>query len=130
MGKERRVMDEIVIALMSGPQDGAVLTFEAALDSGQPTELTIGRREGCDVCLSYDSQVSREHARLTYDGETFWLEDLDSTNGSYVDDIRIKERTEVQAGQLFRIGRTWLRVEPIARFTPFHDFDDDNDLPF
>jgi hypothetical protein len=33
-------------------------------------------------------------------------------------------------GQLFRIGRTWLRVEPLARFTPFHDFDHDDDLPF
>lgn len=123
-------MDEIIIALMSGPKDGDVITINTLLDSDEPVEMTIGRREGCDVCLSYDSQVSREHARLTYDGETFWLEDLDSTNGSYIEDIRIKERTELEAGQLFRIGRTWLRVEPLARFTPYHDFDHDDDLPF
>ena len=115
---------------MSGPKDGDIITISTLLDSGDPVEMTIGRREGCDVCLSYDSQVSREHARLTYDGDTFWLEDLGSTNGSYVEDIQIKERTEVEAGQLFRIGRTWLRVEPVARFTPFQDFNGDGDLPF
>jgi pSer/pThr/pTyr-binding forkhead associated (FHA) protein len=123
-------MDEIVVALMSGPKDGDVITINTLLDSGDTVEMTIGRREGCDVCLSYDSQVSREHARLTYDGDTFWLEDLGSTNGSYIEDIRIDERTELEAGQLFRIGRTWLRVEPLARFTPFQDYDDNDDLPF
>jgi pSer/pThr/pTyr-binding forkhead associated (FHA) protein len=123
-------MDEIVVALMSGPKDGDVITINTLLDSDEPVEMTIGRREGCDVCLSYDSQVSREHARLTFDGDTFWLEDLGSTNGSYIEDIRIDERTELEAGQLFRIGRTWLRVEPLARFTPIQDFDDDDDLPF
>lgn len=123
-------MDEIAVALMSGPKDGDVITINTLLDSDDPVEMTIGRREGCDVCLSYDSQVSREHARLTYDGDTFWLEDLGSTNGSYVEDIRIKDRTEVGAGQLFRIGRTWLRVEPTAHFTPFQDFNDNGDLPF
>jgi pSer/pThr/pTyr-binding forkhead associated (FHA) protein len=119
-------LDEIAIALMSGPQDGTVLTFETLLDSDEPTEITIGRREGCDVCLNYDSQVSREHALLVFDGEHFWLEDTNSTNGTYVGDEKISERVEVQPGELFRVGRTWLRVERVAHFTP----PDDNDLPF
>jgi len=119
-------VDEIVIALMSGPQDGAVLSFETLLDSDEPTEITIGRREGCDICLSYDSQVSREHAMLIYDGERFWLEDMKSTNGTFVGEEKITDRTEVFPGQLFRVGRTWLRVEPVINFTS----SDMSDLPF
>ncbi len=119
-------MDEIVIALMSGPQDGAVLTFETLLNSGEPTEITIGRREGCDISLSYDSQVSREHAMLIYDGEQFWLEDTKSTNGTFIGEEKITERTEVFPGQLFRVGRTWLRIEPMITFTS----SDMDDLPF
>ncbi len=119
-------MEQIEVALMSGPQDGAVLTFERLLDSEEPIVISIGRREGLDICLSYDSQVSREHAVLIYDGETFWLEDRQSTNGTYVGDTKITGRVEIQPGQLFRIGRTWLRVEPSTNFVPL----DENDLPF
>lgn len=119
-------MAEITIALMSGPKDGAVLTFETLVNSDRPTELTIGRREGCDVCLSYDSQVSREHAVVVYDGDMFWLQDLDSTNGTFVDDDRIEGREPIAPGQLFRVGRTWLRIEPLGQFGP----PDIDDLPF
>lgn len=118
-------MDEIVIAVMSGPKDGDSLTFHTLLDSSQPVELTIGRREGSDVCLSYDSQVSRDHARLLCDGTRFWLEDQHSTNGSFIGDEKITGRAELEPGQLFRIGRTWLRVEPAIQFSTSSD-----DLPF
>lgn len=118
-------MDEIAIALMSGPQDGAVLSFETRIESDE-TEITIGRREGCDVCLNYDSQVSREHARVLYDGEQFWLEDTNSTNGTFLGDDKINGRISVQPGDLFRVGRTWLRIETLPNFTT----SDDNDLPF
>ena len=118
--------DEVVIAFMSGPKDGSTLTFDAPLDPNMPIELTIGRRDGCDVCLSYDSQVSREHAVLIFDGEKFWLEDAQSTNGTFIEDDKTEGRVEILPGQLFRVGRTWLRVEPMARFAPLEP----DDLPF
>lgn len=110
---------------MSGPRDGDVLTFHALLDSGRPAEVTIGRRETCDVCLSYDSQVSRDHAIVVYDGLSFWIEDRGSTNGTFVEDQKIAGRTLIEPGQLFRVGRTWLRVEPVAQFSTTS-----GDLPF
>jgi pSer/pThr/pTyr-binding forkhead associated (FHA) protein len=119
-------MDEIAITFMSGPQDGAVLSFETPQENDDPTALTIGRREGCDVCLNYDSQVSREHALITVEDGHFWLEDTNSTNGTFVRGEKINERVEIQPGELFRIGRTWLRVEPTTSTT---DIDDEN-LPF
>jgi pSer/pThr/pTyr-binding forkhead associated (FHA) protein len=118
-------MDEIVIALMSGPKDGETLSFQTLLSVSKPIEISIGRREGCDVCLSYDSQVSREHARIVYDGHAFWLEDNHSTNGTFIEDQKITGRAALEPGQLFRIGRTWLRVEPILQFNITS-----GDLPF
>lgn len=121
-------MDEIVIALMSGPQDGAILSFETVAEGDEPTELTIGRREGCDICLHYDSQVSREHAVLSLEKDTFWLEDTNSTNGTFVGDKKITGRVSIQPGELFRIGRTWMRVEVIGNLAALESSDDD--LPF
>jgi len=118
-------VDQIIISLMSGPKDGDMLTFETLLDSDEATDLSIGRREGCDICLNYDSQVSREHAVLSYDGQRFWLEDTRSTNGTFIGDEKLEGRSEVEPGQLFRVGRTWLRVEPVTSFES-----SDEDLPF
>jgi pSer/pThr/pTyr-binding forkhead associated (FHA) protein len=123
-------MDEIVVGLMSGPKDGDVLTFETLIGASTPLELTIGRREGCDVCLNYDSQVSREHALVIYDGEKFWLEDTGSTNGTFVDDERVEGRVEIRPGQMFRVGRTWLRIEPSLHLTPPDVGELPDDLPF
>ncbi len=106
-------MPQIAIEVMSGPRDGDVLHMDAA----EGMVLIIGRREDSDICLNYDNQVSREHASIVYDGKRFWLEDLRSTNGTFVGDMRITERVELRPGQLFRVGRTWLRLEPVS--TPF-----------
>ena len=105
-------MLHIAIGVMSGPRDGDVLHMDAAPDM----VLIIGRREDSDICLSYDNQVSREHASIVYDGQSFWLEDLRSTNGTFLGDTRITGRVEIRPGQLFRVGRTWLRLEPNAMF--------------
>lgn len=119
-------MDEILLTFMSGPKDGDIVSVQTLLDSGKPSEITIGRREGCDVCLNYDSQVSREHALVIYDGEFFWLEDTNSTNGTFIGEEKINNREKIKPGQLFRVGRTWLRVEPVAHYSPI----DDDSLPF
>lgn len=120
-------MSEITICLMSGPRDGDLFSFEVPPDAGRPTEISIGRREGCDICLSYDSQVSREHALVVVDGEQIWLEDTGSTNGTFIGDQRITGRAMLEPGQLFRVGRTWLVVLPASRFTTVGL---DDDLPF
>jgi pSer/pThr/pTyr-binding forkhead associated (FHA) protein len=109
---------------MSGPQDGKILRFEQP-ETGEERILNIGRREGCDIYLSGDNQVSRLHARLgcvslpvsdSGDGSqllTFWLEDATSRNGTFIekDTEPIKGRSNLRPGALFRIGRTWLRLD-------------------
>lgn len=117
---------EISITFMSGPYDGKKLTF-AQPEPGQERVLKIGRREGSDIHLSFDSQVSRTHALLGCVSQpttqsdasedshilTFWLRDNDSRNGTFVDkqDERIDNRVSLRPGTLFRIGKTWLRLD-------------------
>lgn len=116
---------EISVTFMSGPLDGKTLTFDQP-EIGEQRIITIGRRDTCDIHLGFDNQVSRLHARLgcvassVTDSDTnlpallsFWLEDSNSRNGSYIekDPEPITERVNLRPGILFRIGRTWLRLD-------------------
>ena len=47
-------------------------------------ELTVGRASGCQVALTDDSYVSQLHARIFRKDNRLWLEDLGSTNGTYL----------------------------------------------
>jgi pSer/pThr/pTyr-binding forkhead associated (FHA) protein len=99
----------ISVTLMSGPRDGDTFYFQPNTSS---LVITFGRREGCDICLSYDSQVSRLHAQVVFDDELFWLEDLGSRNGTFVFGEQLHGRIEIRPGVLFKVGRTWLRIDP------------------
>ncbi|MFN8527832.1 MAG: FHA domain-containing protein [Anaerolineae bacterium] len=121
---------EISVTFMSGPLDGKTMRFEQP-EVGDELVLHIGRREGCDIHMPFDNQVSRLHARLGCKSMpvtasesviepfilSFWLEDLDSRNGTFIERERapIKERISLRPGSLFRIGRTWMRLdEPMS----------------
>ena len=54
----------------------------------------IGRAEDSDICIQ-DANLSRYHARIERRGNAIWIQDLDSTNGVYLNDLRI------YASQLF-----------------------------
>lgn len=103
----------ISLTLMSGPRDGEILQFEPKPKDGEFV-LAIGRRENCDICMNYDSQVSRSHAHLTFTDDTVMLKDLGSRNGTFVDDVRLEGEIEIDYGKLFRIGRTWIRLDSLS----------------
>src|SRR3954467_12555459 len=65
---------------------------------------TIGR-EGCDVNLM-DPEVSRRHAAIRDQGGSLAIEDLGSTNGTYVNGTRITVVTALKAGDEVRLGNT------------------------
>lgn len=104
------VPTHVSITLMSGPRDGEMLRFVV---HGEGTAITLGRREDCDICLSYDSQVSRLHAQITFEGGRFWLEDLDSRNGTHLNGETIQTKAELLPNSTFRVGRTWLRFNSL-----------------
>ncbi|WP_162910066.1 FHA domain-containing protein [Aggregatilinea lenta] len=109
---------ELLIMVMSGPDDGRTITLNPERGDGFVAAdgtwtIVLGRREECDIGIPFDTQVSRQHAllRLTTD-QQIWLADASSRNGTYVGKTRIEEPTLVTPGELFRLGRTWLRIQP------------------
>jgi pSer/pThr/pTyr-binding forkhead associated (FHA) protein len=119
--------ESIIVRLMSGPEDGREIVLK--LPRGQEAAWSIGRSEDCAIALPYDPQVSRAHGRLlcTASDETLAdgpeaqrasplrlrLVDSGSRNGTYIGDRKLRnEAASLEPGELFRVGRTWLRVDP------------------
>jgi pSer/pThr/pTyr-binding forkhead associated (FHA) protein len=73
-------------------------------------ELTVGRSPGCGIPTSYDVYSSTIHARLFRSGNQLWVEDLGSTNGTYVNSERIARATRLVKGDLVQIGATVFEV--------------------
>ena len=69
--------------------------------SGETT--TIGRAVQCDVVVT-SKRVSREHARLLHDGWRVILEDLFSTNGTFLNDERLLAPAELRDGDQIKVG--------------------------
>jgi S1-C subfamily serine protease len=90
------------IEFRSGPRRGETVELDA--------RLVLGRDQGCDVALE-DEKASRRHTALTplADG-TVQVEDLDSTNGTYVDGSRIAGPTVLRPGGTLTIGDTHLAL--------------------
>ncbi|MBS2027204.1 MAG: sigma 54-interacting transcriptional regulator [Deltaproteobacteria bacterium] len=72
-------------------------------------EISLGKDEENQVVLD-DRFVSSFHARITRTGRGFWLRDLGSTNGTFVNGSRVRE-VEVEPGSAVRLGETELVLE-------------------
>jgi diguanylate cyclase (GGDEF)-like protein len=66
--------------------------------------VTLGRSNKCDIQIDQES-VSRAHSKITNAGRSVKIRDLGSTNGTYVNDELVEERTLVD-GDFIKIGRT------------------------
>jgi pSer/pThr/pTyr-binding forkhead associated (FHA) protein len=73
-------------------------------------ELTVGRSPGCGVPTTYDVYSSTLHARLFRRGEQLWVEDLESTNGTFVNSERITKPVRLGKGDLLQVGSTVFEV--------------------
>jgi pSer/pThr/pTyr-binding forkhead associated (FHA) protein len=61
--------------------------------------------------LSGDEFASARHARIELRGDGAWVQDLDSTNGTYVNGARVVGAQRVRGGDVLRVGETDLLVE-------------------
>ena len=82
----------------------AVLTWEGKRHEVSKRRVVIGRSKDADVQVT-DPNVSRRHAELRQEGATYWIVDLDSTNGVEVRGKRVK-RLKLEDGTRFTIGST------------------------
>ena len=84
----------------------AVLAWEGKRQELEKRRIVIGRSKDADVQVT-DPNVSRRHAEIRQEGATYWLVDLDSTNGVEVGGKRVK-RLKLEDGSRFTIGSTEL----------------------
>jgi hypothetical protein len=73
--------------------------------------LTVGRGGQNDLVLAGDDFASARHARIEARGDGVWVQDLDSTNGTYVNGSRVAGAERLEPGDVLRVGETDLRVE-------------------
>jgi hypothetical protein len=73
-------------------------------------EITVGRAAGCGVVLAEDTFVSQVHARVYRRSGDSYVEDLGSTNGTYVNGDRITEATRLRRGDRVQFGQTVAEV--------------------
>lgn len=72
--------------------------------------LTIGRSAAADVSIA-DQYVSHMHARILRRGAYYFVEDLGSTNGTFLNDIRVAGSAQLKVHDTLRMGQTVLRYE-------------------
>ena len=101
-------MDEkIVLRYTQGSKTGRVEQFP--LDRARTTGLTIGRESTCEIAFDADRDdlVSRTHSKIMVEGEnppSFWIGDLGSRNGTYVNKQRISSRVKLMPGDVVQLG--------------------------
>ena len=96
--------EAILLRVTAGPASGTVLTVRE--------ELQIGRQAPGDGKLGNDIEISRRHARVTREGRReFLIEDLGSTNGTFVNGERIAGARVLEPGDKLEMGDTKLTVE-------------------
>jgi pSer/pThr/pTyr-binding forkhead associated (FHA) protein len=71
--------------------------------------VTIGRAASCDLVVS-DNYVSNVHARIFAKDGAYWLEDLGSTNGTYVNRGKVSVPVAIGPGDEVRVGKATLEL--------------------
>jgi FOG: FHA domain len=92
----------VVLAVTGGPLAGTVLPLGTA-------PIIIGRSPDSALVLD-DTFSSSRHARLYVSDGQWWIEDLDSTNGTYIAGHKITAPTPLYPGQQIQIGKTTLEL--------------------
>ena len=106
-----------VRAARSGPRTGRLVVLKSAdLQQGEDFELdsaqlTIGRGGQNDISISTDEYASARHARFEPRQDGVWVQDLGSTNGTYLNGARLEHPRRLTQGDIVRVGETDLRFE-------------------
>jgi len=98
------------LIMRTGPTPGATFTLEG-------DQLNIGRDSSNEIVIN-DAEVSRRHARLTFQGGKYVLEDLGSTNGTFVNGQRLAGPRVLKAGEVVSFGEQIVLVFEVTTNDP------------
>jgi hypothetical protein len=100
-----RDLGRLVVLQSPALETGDVVTLDSH-------PLTVGRGLTNDVSLAVDEYASTRHARFEPRRDGVFVEDIGSTNGTFVNGIRVTRERKLAPGDVVRIGETDLRYEP------------------
>lgn len=98
------------LIMRTGPTPGAAFILEG-------DQLNIGRDSTNEIVIN-DAEVSRRHARLTFQGGKYVLEDLGSTNGTFVNGQRLAGPRVLKAGEVVSFGEQIVLVFEVTTNDP------------
>jgi hypothetical protein len=96
----------LVVVSSSDLSEGADFELNSA-------QLTIGRGNQNDIAIATDEYASARHARFEPRQDGVWVQDLGSTNGTYLNGTRLERPRRLSRGDVVRVGETDLRFEDI-----------------
>ena len=93
-----------------------VTVSSSAIERGTRFDLnakavTVGRAASNDIRIADDECASSRHARIEPRRDGVWVEDIGSTNGTYVNGTRLARAQRLTGGDVIRVGETDLRYE-------------------
>ncbi len=98
------------LIMRSGPTPGAAFALEG-------DQMTIGRDSTNEIVIN-DAEVSRRHSRLTFQGGKYVLEDLGSTNGTFVNGQRLAGPRVLKPGEVVSFGEQIVLVFEAVNLDP------------
>ncbi len=101
---EQNAVFEMVLTDMAS----TVKSFQAPLDR----PVVIGRKKGmCDIALDYEKSVSGRHCEISARDNRFYVKDLQSSNGTFLNGNKVWGESEIFSGDVLKLGRLELRFE-------------------
>ncbi len=102
--------------MTSNPPQTSRLPVLVHLTTGERIELasqnvTIGRADDNSVVIAIDPYISAHHARVYWEQGRWWLEDLNSSNGTTVNEQLISGPWQLSPHDVIKVGRTLFRIE-------------------
>jgi hypothetical protein len=108
--EEKFMTSQYQLIMRSGPTPGAAYVLEG-------DQITIGRDSANSISIN-DAEISRRHARLTFQGGKYILEDLGSTNGTFVNGQRLAGPRVLKPGEVVSFGEQIVLVFEALSFDP------------
>jgi pSer/pThr/pTyr-binding forkhead associated (FHA) protein len=105
--QEEQMAQSFQLTVKAGPNPGKVYEFDQ-------DEVVVGRDLGNDIVVS-DADISRRHAHLVRQGDAYLVEDLGSTNGTYVNGTRLSGPQLLEGGESILFGSSVeMEYAPVA----------------
>jgi hypothetical protein len=103
-------MSQFQFVMRSGPTPGVTFPLEGE-------QLVIGRDASNSIAIN-DAEISRKHSRLTFQGGKYVIEDLGSTNGTFVNGQRLAGQVVLKPGDVVSLGEQIVLMYDMINLDP------------